>query len=521
MEEKVVQRTGVDDVDPKNKKSQKGQWENDIINVLQDIETDYSQFKDNIHSLRKNLQGFMEDTEVKLREVRKEAETKVEPEEMQEKVGRTRKDIQDVGKKLHDVMGEIGFGESLDVSKIPPNILEGVYETTLEDVVNTMRRNLGTHDTDHKVKEALEMMRTRTSGSELFQYDGKKINVRNLVPSIEQKLISAKQVHSTYTELLTKLVEHIPGYKPKNFRAMMKSKSLEFAIDKVTQLIHKTNKLETTFSNTTQIVSSFSSQFNNRVNEIREEIKSTEDTIMTKVDERFSEFDERIRAMENSLTILETLEERLESFDRFEEDRDRLEKKIVELSTILDIEADRLENISSKEDEEEIETISPEELSDEERFVYYAIPEDGGTCEAITTEVGEMIDDVEEKLESLVEKGMVKEYKRGRWNIYERKEISDEEESEEPDAEGLIEEGEMEEPSESEELDAGSYKEMVLDNIPEDGCTLARLNREIEDLDKDEIQELLNELIDDDRLTTIKRNRWTIYIKATNTTEVE
>ncbi len=529
MEEKVVKKTGVDDRDRQKERSPKNQWENEIINVLQSIETDYSQFRENIHSLRKNLQGFMEETETKLRDVRKEAESKVEPEEMKKGVGRARKDIQDVGKKLEDVMGEIGFGESLDVSKIPPNILEGVYETTLEDIISTMRKNLGTHDTDKRVREALEMMRTRTSGSELFQYDGKKINVRNLVPSIEQKLISAKQVHSTYTELLTKLVEHIPGYQPKNFRAMMKSKSLEFAIDKVTKLIHKTNKLETAVSNSTQIVSSFSSQFNSRLSEIRQEIKSTEDNIMEKVDERFLEFDERIEKIENSLTILDSLEERLETLDRFEEDRNRLEKKIVELSTILDMEVDRLEDHLPEEEDETPETVHPEELPDEERFVFYAIPEDGGTCEAIESEVGEMVEDVEEKLESLVEKEIVNKFKRGRWDIYER--VEHKEETDEPEAEESeeVEETKIDEDVTDEDIEETdgsepaekSNKQIILDNIPEDGCTLARLNREIEELEKDEIEELLNELIDDDRLTTIKRNRWTIYIKATNTTEVE
>ncbi len=516
----------VEITDSNEKKNRSGQWENEIINVLHNIETDYSQFKDNIHSLRKNLQGFMEDTEVKLREVKKEAESKVEPEVMKQGVGRARKDIQDVDKKLHDVMGEIGFGESLDVSKIPPNILEGVYETTLEDVINTMRKNLGTHDTDQKVRDALEMMRSRTSGSELFQYDGKRINVRNLVPSIEQKLISAKQVHSTYTELLTKLVEHIPGYKPKNFRAMMKSKSLEFAIDKVTKLIHKTNKLETTVSNATQIVSSFSSQFNNRVNEIREDMRSMEDQLMEKVDERLSVFDERMKTFEDSLTVLQTLEERLESLDKFEEDKKRLEEKMVEISTILDIEVDRLDNITSEEDEEKDEGIKLEDIPDEERFVYLAIPEGGATSKSIGEEVGEMVDGVDEKLSSLVEKGLITEYKRGRWDIYERieGEGSDKETSGQLEETETVDENgsdESEDEISDEEIRSPSNEELVLQSIPDDGCTLARLNREIEELDKAEIQDILNELIDNDKITTVKRNRWTIYIKATNTTEVE
>ena len=508
-----MDETGLDkDVsDAEDVKPGKKPWENEIINVLESIETDYSQFRENIHSLRKNLQGFMEETEIKLREVRKEAESKVAPEAMKEGVGRAQKDIQDVGKKLHDVMGEIGFGESLDVSKIPPNILEGVYESTLEDVVSTMRRNLGSHDTDEKVKDALEMMRSRTSGSELFQYDGKKINVRNLVPSIEQKLISAKQVHATYTELLSKLVEHIPSYQPKNFRAMMKSKSLEFAIDKVTTLIHKTNKLETTVSNATNIVSSFSSQFNSRFMELREEMESIEGKVMEKIEERMSEFHEKIDGMESSLKFLEDLQEKLTVLDDFVDYRDELDRKIVELSTTLDMEMGRLENYipQLKDEKESQEEEEAEDISDEEQYVFHAIPEDGITATSLANEIGEMVPDIQEKLTTLVEKGIIVESKRGRWTIYQRK---DSVETEEPD-EDTSEEGI------SETMETNHR--LVYDSIPEDGCTLASLNREIEELDKDEIQDILNELIDHDRITTIKRNRWTIYLKAANTMEVE
>ncbi len=66
-----------------------------------------------------------------------------------------------------------------------------------------------------------------------------------------------------------------------------------------------------------------------------------------------------------------------------------------------------------------------------------------------------------------------------------------------------------------------TLEKLILSRIPEDGCTLARLNREIEKLDKREIEEILKDLINDDKLTTIKRNRWTIYMKAPKNMEVK
>lgn len=118
-------------------------WENEIVNVLQDIETDYSQFTDNIQSLRRNLQGFMEETEEKLARVTSETRQKAEKKDITKNVTRVKSEISDMDEKLTDVMDEVGYGESLDVSKIPPVILKEVYESTLEHAVLQMRENLG------------------------------------------------------------------------------------------------------------------------------------------------------------------------------------------------------------------------------------------------------------------------------------------------------------------------------------------------------------------------------------------
>ena len=55
----------------------------------------------------------------------------------------------------------------------------------------------------------------KTSGSELFSYNGRSIITENLARSLETHMISAKQIQTTYSELLRNLLTTIPHYKSK------------------------------------------------------------------------------------------------------------------------------------------------------------------------------------------------------------------------------------------------------------------------------------------------------------------
>lgn len=591
------------------KDSLESHWEGEIIDTLQNIETDYKQFKDNIKNLKDNLSGFIDETENKIKNIDQKTQKKVEKETVEKKMEDVREDIDEVDEKIFDVMEEMGFGESLDVSQIPPNILEEVYETTLEDVVTTMRNNLGDRETQDLVQHTLEKMRTRTSGSELFQYDGRTIIVRNLVKSIEQNLISAKQIHSTYTELINKLEENLPGYESKNFRSMMKSKSLEFAIGKTTELLRRTDKLEENLNSTSNILSTFTNQMNQQMNGLKTEISAVQENLDGKIDEKFSQFEERLNELEGSINELSEIKEDVDELNQFKEDKEELKEKIEEIEASTEMEINRLEDevdsLKGGVKEESTEKVS--DITDEESFVYYGIPDDGGTLNKIEKSVGEVVTDIEEKLDSLIEKNKIEKFKRGRWTIYQRKEEKEEgdeegeevededildeenEESEEIDEVSIDEDKEIEEGSDEEEeiedqleeelerSGEGSEEEpkgeeeqevedteereeggsvevedgggaetegeresqepkegdleslegfdeeqkKVIENIPDDGSTLSKLNRNIEELDKDKIEEILEGLIDEDQVTTEKRNRWLIYLKATNPKEVK
>jgi hypothetical protein len=184
------------------------------------------------------------------------------------RMARIAKDIERLDWKVEQLMDEVGFGESLDVSKIPPNILEIVYQATLDDVVKEMGKTRSLQEVGTMIERTLEEVRKNTSGSELFRYNGRRVVTENLARSIDQGLISAKQIQTTYAELLMRLLESVPGYKPKNFRAMIKIKSQEYAVDRVTHLLGRIENAEKVLDNTGQMIAAFTAQSQARFNQL-------------------------------------------------------------------------------------------------------------------------------------------------------------------------------------------------------------------------------------------------------------
>jgi len=198
---------------------------------------------------------------------------------------RFEKDLARVSERVQDIMEDSGYGESLSVSKIPPTILEIVYQAILDDIHHEIIKTKGYQDAERIAREALEEVRLKTSGSELFKFDGRKIVTDSLARSIEANLISAKQIQTTYDVLLDKLLETVPHHKAKNFKGMIKVKSQEFAVDRATKLTKDFAKLEKIFESTNQMVAAMAANFNTRNLELHEMVESMKNTTLaTKAD---------------------------------------------------------------------------------------------------------------------------------------------------------------------------------------------------------------------------------------------
>jgi hypothetical protein len=335
------------------------------------------------------------------------------------------KEIGKLDEKTTEILEEIGFGESLNVSKIPPNILESVYESTIEGAVNEIHRNYGSHDAENIIIRTLEDIRTRTSGSELFYFDGRYLKTRNLTKAIQNKLISAKQVQTTYDELLKKLLEYLPGYKAKNFRAMIKLKSQEYAVDKTTFLLESIDTIREHIDNLKNMVGSVS----NRQNTIEVEINRISNAKAGKDDlEQILAQIEEIKTKQNELNegLKAILEEQRSDKKSFSEALVNIHSKLKDFEGALskgkkkETPKPKEKEEKEKEDFKEIINELEAELNEDEVRIVKMIPVKGCTKARIKKELIDKMNEsrIEECLQGLIDKGIMSTVKRGRHTIY-------------------------------------------------------------------------------------------------------
>jgi len=333
------------------------------------------------------------------------------------------KEMKKLDEKTTEILEEIGFGESLNVAKIPPNILESVYDSTIEDIVVEISRNYGVHDAERIISQTLEDIRTRTSGSELFYYDGRILKTRNLARAIQNKLISAKQVQTTYDELLRKLLEFLPGYKAKNFRAMIKLKSQEFAVDKASFLLDTFNSISEDMNGLRMMLGNVT----NRQNSIERTMGSIMESKVGREEiEQVRGVFEEIKTKQAGLFEMVTaIKEHMEKSTSSEE----LEAILERLEALEKAAPKGKKKTKPKEEEPESEITEIAAVlgglsADEERIVKI-IPTNGLTEARIKKELCEDLpeDRIDECLNMLVEKGFVSTVKRGRHTIFIKKEI--------------------------------------------------------------------------------------------------
>lgn len=385
-----------------------------LTKMSEDYESSIKQLEKSIGTVNRKIDGIIK-----------------EMDESAEKYGTYQNVVREIEKlddRTTEILEEIGFGESLNVSKIPPNILESVYESTIEAAVNEISRNYGSHDAENIITRTLEDIRTRTSGSELFYFDGRMLKTRNLAKAIEQKLISAKQVQTTYDELLSKLMEYLPGYKAKNFRAMIKLKSQEYAVDKTTLLLESIDVLREHIDNLKNMVGSVS----NRQNTIEIEINRLTESKVGKADiERINALLDEIKAKQSDLdeTLKGIKDDLTVKRDSFSEDLKSISKRLEELETSglgkkkkesVKSPKKKEKEVKKKEDKKVTSPSVEAELSEDENRILKAVPIKGHTLSRIKKELGEDMTEkrIKECLQSMIQKGIMSTVKRGKSTVY-------------------------------------------------------------------------------------------------------
>ncbi len=273
--------------------------------------------------------------------------------------------------KLEGLVDEVGHQESLDISKIPPKILELVYQTILDDVTSALIQSLGESDAERAVFETMENVRIRTSGSEMFRYEYPRFRIGGLATSIEKGLISAKQVQMTYEEILKRLKDYIPHHQAKSFRAMIKVKSQEYAVERSSEMTKEMSSMQREVDILRDSISAISKSLSDEISRIASKLGE----ITNKLERK-----ESIEEGKSELTITE-------GFIRPE--------------------------IPQEEEEEEI--VPGEELLEQ---ILGSIPPKGTSLTKMKKQLDHSEEALQFGLDHLLEKGRIRRKKRGKGFVY-------------------------------------------------------------------------------------------------------
>lgn len=477
-EEKVVDHTDDDGLD--FIKELKGE-------ILERLNTLYDRFEDYFYSLQeleKEVKTVKEEgahREERLQGLQKEMETEKAFDD--KSIKHMERSLEKIDEKIEDIMSEVGFGESLDVSKIPPNILEIVYQSTLDDIVAELWKSLGPGDFERVITEILEEVRLMTSGSELFRFDNnRRIKTNNLARSLSDGLISAKQIQTTYDVLLDKLLEYVPYHKAKNFRAMIKIKSQEYTVDKTSFLLDKVENMERKMTQTNQIVAALSAQLNAKGMQMDRVARDMEKKMYLRYDSALSDMKEDMKRLDEDKVGSSAMNEILLTMREIQEGQNRLQEEIDQMKALFDMKQriyeakiDTIaEHLKLQEKVDSVEkTIESRkrlgDLDEESRFVYYAVPdsEEGAmTAAALSKKLAGVMDKerVKDKIKELAESEFVFQRKKGKTIRYYRAAGDATEEISAPEPEGgksEVQEKKDERPEAQEKLEEGAKEEIA------------------------------------------------------------
>ena len=271
--------------------------EKKIADLQEMIDTKSWERGDEINKLREEIKEI----EGKIQEMKKSSMS------LQDDISLLRKyflKYEKIQKRLKNMEEVMGIEEDINVNKIPPSILRLVYQYTLNDAIDMLRKYVGPSESERIMKYVLQDVRTRTSGTELFKLVNGKIEARDIEKAIKKKLISPKQIHLTYIEIINKIREYIPGFVPKNFASLLRTKGQEYAIETSTENRIRIEMLERSIEN-------MRSEMAYQENIIREDISEIKRMIEMDIQNTANSLSERISKVEEMVSGLHDEMERI------------------------------------------------------------------------------------------------------------------------------------------------------------------------------------------------------------------
>jgi len=334
-----------------------------------------------------------------------------------------------VNRKLKNIEEVLGVEEDVDVNKIPPSILRLVYQYTLNDAISTLRRYVGANDAERIIEDVLQNVRTKTSGTELFKLKDGKIEAKDIEIAIKRKLISPKQIHLTYIEIINSMKEYLPGYVPKNFASLLRTKGQEYAIETSTENRLRVEMLE-------RSLESLKNEMAYQENALREDISETKRLIEMELNEKSEAILGRVESIESEMGILkEEIEKLYNSLTMISPYIDALHKSIYEelLSSIPaeGIEKDKLSAPPDIVNDFLVDEVNRGMIIIEDDTIYDVekikarlleiIGEEGASFSALKKESGYSKSTLLTVLEWLKKDGVIEEKKYGKGKKYKRR----------------------------------------------------------------------------------------------------
>ena len=219
-------RSGSQDMDP------------ELVKRLQDAEARYNEletrffmFEEKFNDMQKKMTDELESKTDKLSTLEADVHSRAHDSDHK----RLKQDFDMFSKRLRRVVqAEDSLNaESLDPTKVPPDVLEITYAKTLNDLFGAMIAIYGDRESADMVENARDRVREFSAGVDFFRFEDEVFVVRGLSDAISSKIVSVKQIHGTYVELFKMLFQHVPNYNSQDFRSFVETGSREYTIEKV------------------------------------------------------------------------------------------------------------------------------------------------------------------------------------------------------------------------------------------------------------------------------------------------
>ena len=348
----------VSEIDIDNKFVVKGEFEDKVANLKSAIDELYQRVDEGFSSNEEQIYDIVDGvgTRAGLNEFRK-----------------LKRDFKVFSKRLNRVAKEADAtgAEVLDATKIPSNVLEITYRKTLNDLYSAILNEFGEREAVEIVESIIDDVRRSSAGVDLLSFEDGAFTIRKLADAIDAKLISSKQIHSTYVEFFRQLSECVPGYEARDFKSFVETGSREYAVDEISLHTKRLGKMESELSDIKSEISKITEHFAS----IEEVEGERADEIKGNVDE-LSNVSEKIGKLANAVNshtrFIKKLNENIggtqsvlqshkseisDTFDTFSSnvenkaDRSEIQDIVVNLSSLKDEAESSIENLSVELDD--------------------------------------------------------------------------------------------------------------------------------------------------------------------------